>query len=193
MSSLRDFIISRVRVKLLKILLSSPSELFYVRQLTRATGEEINAVRRELTHMVETGMVKSQPRGNRLYFWFNKEYRFYPELLSAVNKITGLGASIIKNQQKLGRVKFAVLSIRFSRRMPMKPSQVDLLIIGDVIMPQLSSIVKLIEVDVGREINYSVMSHEEFTFRKRRRDPFLLDILTGSRIMLVGDEEELVS
>jgi hypothetical protein len=36
------------------------------------------------------------------------------------------------------------------------------------------------------------MSEEEFAFRKRRRDPFVLSILSGSRVMIVGDEEELV-
>ena len=45
---LRDLMVSKVRVKLLQIFLSQPKEMFYVRQLVRATGEEINAVRREL-------------------------------------------------------------------------------------------------------------------------------------------------
>ena len=43
------------------------------------------------------------------------------------------------------------------------------------------------------EINYTVMSSEEFDFRKRRRDPFLLGILAASRVMIVGDEQDLVS
>jgi len=36
------------------------------------------------------------------------------------------------------------------------------------------------------------MSGEEFIFRKERRDPFILQILRESRIMLVGDEEEML-
>lgn len=193
MNALSDFIVSRVRVKLFKKLLSSPEELFYVRQLTRMTGEEINAVRRELLHMSQAGMVKMQGRGNRLYFWFNKDYRYYSELSALVAKSTGLGASIIKNKEKIGRINFAFISMRLVRKMPVKPGQVDLVVIGEVVIPQLTELVKATESEVGREINYSVMTSEEFNFRKRRRDPFLIDILKGSRIMLVGDEEELVS
>jgi hypothetical protein len=37
------------------------------------------------------------------------------------------------------------------------------------------------------------MSREEYEFRKKRRDPFLLGILAGSRVMIIGDEESLVS
>jgi len=36
------------------------------------------------------------------------------------------------------------------------------------------------------------MSREEYDFRKKRRDPFLLGILSGSRVMVIGDEEGLV-
>jgi hypothetical protein len=43
------------------------------------------------------------------------------------------------------------------------------------------------------EINYSVMTMDEFEFRKRRRDPFVLGILSSSRVMVIGDEEELVN
>ena len=36
------------------------------------------------------------------------------------------------------------------------------------------------------------MTEEEFSFRKQRRDPFVLSVLAGSRLMVIGDEEELV-
>jgi hypothetical protein len=57
----------------------------------------------------------------------------------------------------------------------------------------LAQLVKGEEVRKERELNYTVMTEEEFAFRKRRRDPFVLSVLEGSRVMLIGDEEELVS
>ncbi len=191
MRSLTDFIVSRVRVKLFTIFFSSPEEMFYVRQLVRESGEEINAVRRELDRLTKAGIVKPQGRGNRLYFSLNKQYVFYSELMRLVAKTSGLGAGIIKNQQQLGKVKFAVLFGRFARRMSYRQDAVDLLVVGEIVMPQLSAIVGQEQARVKREINYSVMSEEEFKFRKSRRDPFILDVLKGSRIMLIGDEEEL--
>ena len=68
-----------------------------------------------------------------------------------------------------------------------------MLIVGEVVLPQLSAMVKTAEAETGREINYSVMSPEEFSFRKRRRDPFLIDVLKDSRIMLIGDDQGLVA
>jgi hypothetical protein len=71
-------------------------------------------------------------------------------------------------------------------------TDVDLLVVGNIVLPELAQIVKNEEVRREREINYTVMTEEEFAFRKRRRDPFVLSILEGSRVMVIGDEEELV-
>ena len=193
MAKLQDFLISRVRVKLLKILLQDPAKIFYVRELVRMSKEEINAVRRELQHMEEKGMVKKEGRGNRLYYGFKRDYLFYNELIQLVAKSTGMGLAIIKDRNRIGKIRFALMSGKFARHRPHSENDVDLLIVGDVVIPQVAAIVTKFEKDMDREINYSVMTKEEFDFRKKRRDPFITGVLMGSRIMLLGDEEELVS
>lgn len=193
MAELEDFMISRVRVKLLKQFLSNPGEMYYVRQLTRKTDEEINAVRRELGRMSDNGMVKSEKRGNRLYYHFKTSYPFYQELLSLVAKTTGLGADLRKNQNKLGKIKFAMLSGRFVRGLEKDPDDVDLLIVGEVIMPQLQVIIQKHEAKMDNDINYTVMSEDELAYRKNRRDPFIQSILQDSRVMIIGDEHQLIS
>lgn len=191
---LEDLIISRVRVKMLSLFLSHPGTIFHVREIVRKVGEEINAVRRELAHMEKAGMVAKEQRANRLFYSFRKEYPIYYELLELIGKTTGLGADILKQKAKLGKIKFAMLSGRYQRRLPKRAgTDVDLLIVGNVVLPELAQLVKGEEVRREQELNYTVMTEEEFAFRKRRRDPFVLSILEGSRIMVIGDEEELVS
>lgn len=191
---LEDLIISRVRVKMLSLFLSYPGTIFHVRDIVRKTGEEINAVRRELAHMEKAGMVTKEARANRLFYAFRRDYPLYFELMELVGKTTGLGGDILKYRPKLGKIKFAMLSGRFLRGLPKKSStDVDLLVVGSIVLPELAQLVKSEETRRGRELNYTVMTEEEFIFRKRRRDPFVIGILTGSRTMIVGDEEELVA
>ncbi|OGV96516.1 hypothetical protein A2W24_03310 [Microgenomates group bacterium RBG_16_45_19] len=192
MAQLKDFIISRVRVKLLKIFYDNPQEMLYVRQLTRIADEEINAVRRELDRMDKCGLIKKEKRGNRLYYFINQSYDFYEDLLSLVAKSTGVGLNLRENRKKLGKVKFALLSGKFVRRKDRLSDEVDLLLVGDVVMPELNLIVLKEQTRLKTEINYTVMTEAEFMFRKSRRDPFLLAILSKSRIMIIGDEEGLV-
>ena len=191
MASLKDLFISKVRVKLIKVFLGNPQEIFYVRELVRLTGEEINAVRRELMRMEEKGIAAKEGRGNRIYYHIRREYLFYNELVRLAAKTTGLGQAIIKNKNKLGKISFAFISGRLVRRRPHREDDVDLLIVGDVILPQLSAVVGRFESEMKREINYSAMNKDEFEFRKKRRDPFILKILAQSRVMLIGDEEEM--
>ena len=85
-----------------------------------------------------------------------------------------------------------MLSGKFLRRRERQPNEVDLLVVGNIILPQLAVIVREEEARREQEINYTVMTQDEFEFRRRRRDPFLTGILAGSRVMIMGDEEELV-
>jgi DNA-binding transcriptional ArsR family regulator len=192
MSELKDFIISRVRVKLLKIFYDRPEDMYYVRELTRKTGEEINAVRRELDRLDKHGLLKKEKRGNRLYYFVNQSYDFYEDMLGLVAKSTGIGLHLRENRKKLGKAKFAMLSGKFVRRKDRDPSEVDLLVVGEVVMPELNLIVQKEQERLKTEINYTVMTEDEFLFRKSRRDPFLLSILSKSRMMIIGDEEGLV-
>lgn len=191
MASLGDFVVSKVRVKLLKVLLENPKEMYHVRDLVRRTNEEINAVRRELSRMEEAGMVKKEHRGNRLYYWFREEYPFFQELLKMVAKSTGLGFAIRKNRGKLGKIAYVLFSGEFVRRSEGKKNDsVDILVVGDVVLPELASLVRQEEAKRKQEVNYTPMTKDEFQFRKSRRDPFILGILTASRVMILGDEEE---
>lgn len=191
---LEDIIISRVRVKILTLFLTHPGTIFHVRDIVRKVAEEINAVRRELAHMEQAGMVSKEQRANRLFYSFRKDYPLYFDLLELIAKTSGLGWDILKNKAKLGKIKFAMISGRFLRGLVKRDANdVDLLIVGNVVLPELAQLVKSEEVRRERELNYTVMTEEEFLFRKRRRDPFVLSILEGSRVMIIGDEEELVS
>ncbi|KKP58792.1 MAG: Transcriptional regulator [Candidatus Gottesmanbacteria bacterium GW2011_GWA1_34_13] len=190
---LKDLITSRVRVKLLTLLLSNPDKIFHVREIVRQIKEEINAVRRELKHLEDKGYVSKEPRANRLYYTFRKNHPIYFELLELIAKTSGLGGDILKYKAKLGKIKFAMLSGKFVRRLAHNPSDVDLLLVGTVVLPELGQLVRQEETYRGREINYTVMTEEEFIFRKKRKDQFISEILLGARVMILGDEEELAA
>jgi DNA-binding transcriptional ArsR family regulator len=192
MVELQNLMISRVRVKMLELFFLNAEEMYYVRQITREIKEEINAVRRELARLLSCGLLRSEERGNRLYYSLNKRYLYYQEIQQMIVKSTGLGKKIRKKRRKLGKLNFVMFSGRYIRGLSPTRDEVDLLIIGDVVLPELQVLVKEAEKHLGRELNYAVFSLEEFIFRKTRRDPFVMDILFSSRVMVIGDEVEFV-
>lgn len=193
MAKLSDLIISKVRVKLLKIFLGNVKGLYYVRELTRLTKEEINAVRRELENLLRIGLLQSEKRGNRLYYSVKPSYHLYSELVALVTKSTGAGKIVSKNKSKLGFVKYLFITQKLARGLERKNEDIDLLIVGKIIMPQVVVLAKSLEKIFNTEINYSCMTEEEFSYRKNHQDPFITKVLLQPKVMLVGDEISLQS
>ena len=187
---LKDLLISEVRVNILKQILPTPEQSYHVRALVRAVDTEINAVRRELARLHGLGLLRRRPSGNRIYYSVDTGSPYYPELLALIAKDGGIGGAVIASLKKLGDVKFAILSKAFIRGRVTSVLDVDLFIVGDVDLDFLKEIVDREQAKLGKEINYTVISEEDFEFRKRKGDPFVSKVLSQSRTMLVGDEEE---
>ncbi len=188
-----DLITSKSRVTLLNVFLSTPYEMYHVRECVRRTGDEINAVRRELQFLEKHGILQKEQRANRIYYSLDKNYPFYFDLLNIGVKTIGLGDEVLKNRAKLGKIKYAMFSSKFVRRIKKNPDDVDFMVIGTIVLPELAALVRVEEQRLGVEINYTAMTEEEFKFRKTRNDPFIAGIMAGGRVMLVGDEETMLA
>lgn len=190
---MEELFVSKVRVKLLQLFLSSSDGLFHVREIVRRVGEEINAVRRELSRMEKFAMVTSEWRANRRLYRFKTDFVYYQQLLEMVVKSTGLGGAIVKNKHKLGKIKFAMMATRFAKNEVSANDEVDLLVVGQITLPELQALIANEQLNREREINYSFMDDAEFQFRVRRRDPFILKVLVQPKIMLLGSEEDMLN
>ena len=150
---LESIITSEVRIRILIELYSETKQHLYVRELTRRVDTEINAVRRELKRFVKAGLVKKEKRGNRLYYLVRKDHPFYYELVSMVAKEKGIGRKILDNQNRVGKLKLAVLSTAFAEGRQSSQNELDLLIIGEVNLDALAQVVREASIEMGREIN----------------------------------------
>ena len=85
---------SKTRVKLLHLFLNNPGKAFYVREITRLIDEQINSVRRELSNMLEVGIITSNNTDNKLYYEVNQRYDYYVALraIFADQKVASIAA-----------------------------------------------------------------------------------------------------
>jgi hypothetical protein len=184
--------ISKVRIKIIRLFFLHPDAPYHIRGIVREISEEINAVRRELLRLEQIKLLKSERKGNRLYFILQSTFPFYQELLSIVYKTFGLGGEIIRCHKELGEVKYVFLTRSYTRGIRSNGQNIDLVIIGKANIPALSAAVQRAERQTGREINYTVFKDSEFILKKKRKDAFVLEVLQGSKVMLIGDEDDLV-
>jgi hypothetical protein len=181
---------SKTRVKLLQLFYSNPNRSFYVREITRKIDEQINSVRRELSNLLNVGIISSENTNNKLYYEVDKSFEFYAPLsqifgaAGAVATTTDepAGGAPAAGLKALGNVELALYTGQFTRD---ERSGVDFLLVGDVNPTQLSKYVGDLEKKEGKTIRYAVMEKDEFVYRKRVNDRFLLTVLESKKQILL--------
>lgn len=189
---------SKTRVKLLHLFTNNPGKSFYVREITRLIGEQINSVRRELANMLEVGVIVSDSADNKLYYQVNQRYEYYVPLraIFADEKITSASATGAKSDEQwkaqISNLSGLRVALASGVLVNGSNSHVDLLLVGSTPASKIKALVKAIEKLEGREINYSSMSYDEFYYRLSVRDRFIIDIVNNKHAVLV-DTDKLLS
>lgn len=192
---------SKTRVKLLHLFLNSPGQSFYVREITRKIDEQINSVRRELSNMLEVGIITSDSADNKLYYQVNQRYDYYIPLraifgdnAAEVNivpvseeSLTDEYGTAVRAIPGLRLAIFAGVLVRGSS------SAVDVVLVGNVTPAKVTAAIKIIEKGEGRDINYSVLSYDEFYYRLSIRDRFITEIVNGKYTVVVDKDDVLLS
>ena len=184
---------SKTRVKLLHLFLNNPEKSFYVREITRMIDEQINSVRRELANMVSVGIVQQDAIDNKLYYSVNEDYPYVKPLaaiFSDKNTEGGAGAAGgVSWKDSLGRMRGLKLAIISGKLVVGSNSAVDLLLVGDDMSAvTIKNLVKKIEKDRKIEINYAVISYDDFYYRMSVKDRFIMDIIRNKHSVLVDTE-----
>lgn len=181
---------SRVRVKVLTIFLTNPESRFYTRELERVLNESPYAIQRELHRLEGIGLLEAERQGNIKYYWVNQGFPIYRELRGIILKTSGLGGTLREALSDLGTIEEAFIYGSVAAGDEDGSSDVDLMIVGEVDLLRLSEVVSRLEDSTGREINYTVYTSEELENKLREGDPFLENVQSGPRIVLIGSEDE---
>jgi len=182
---------SRVRVRLLTLFLTHPTEAFYIRQITRLTGETYNNVRQELQNLAQLGLVLSERRANATYYWANVEHFLFPELKRLILKTEAVGDRLREALSTLGYVRVAFIYGSTARGTEVASSDIDLMVIGDVDLDALDRAIDSIEEALGRTMNYTLFDVEEWRERVTQGQSFVTDVLTHEKVFLIGQEDDL--
>jgi len=182
---------SRIRAKILGWFFTHPDESFFVRQIASILKEDPTNVSREMAKLEDLGILKSKRNGNLKPFQANQDCPFFKELKGLVLKTTGVAGQIKASMGKFASIDYAFIYGSYAKGEEKADSDVDLLIIGDVDMDRLDSLLSNLEKKLGREINYVLYNMKEFRCKRKANDGFLMDVLAGDKIMLIGSENGL--
>lgn len=183
---------SLFRAKILGMLALSPDDSFYVHEIARQIGGGEGNVHRELSRLADAEIVlRAERDGNRVYYRINTAIPIYEELRSLLLKTVGL-ADVLKTALKplVKDINLAFIYGSEAKGEATFASDIDLMIVGSVDELKLHKQIKEAEKKLNREINYSLMSAQEFT-KKKKKDGFIAEITGGQVITLIGERDEI--
>ncbi len=126
-----------------------------------------------------------QEKHEKKYYKANTNFILFKEIKSLIIKAQVLyGEDFFNKLKKAGNIKLLILTGKFVDE-PSSP--VDLLIVGRANRAKLSRLIKELEKELGREVNFTLMSLREFKYRRDITDVFLYSILEGKKIIAVDE------
>ena len=191
---------SKTRVKLLQLFYSNPNRPFYVREITRKIDEQINSVRRELSNLLNIGIITSENTNNKLYYEVNQKFEYYEPLQeifgNGVTKKTKKKTDSKEDEtpattaapemdealKAIGQIDLLVYTGQFTRD---DTAGVDILIVGEVNLNALQKYVADLEKQEKKSLRYAAMPLEDFKYRRQIRDRFAIGIDNAKKQVIV--------
>jgi predicted nucleotidyltransferase len=145
---------------------------------------------KELRQLEREGLFRSEVSGRRKYFQLNREYPLFNEVRRIVGKTIGAVPILRDALKKIDGIDEAYLYGPFANNQQDAASDVDMLVIGVPREEFLAQSVRKLERQLGREINYTVLTPKEFGSRRARKDALLETVWHNKRIPLIAPDEE---
>ena len=183
---------SKLRSKVLGWLFTHPDERYFVRQLTSLVKEDSTNVSRELSRLEKAGILVSTIEGKHKYYQANHQSPLFDELHGLMLKTVGV-ADIIKKalEPRMADIKLAFIFGSLAKKSENRFSDIDLLVAGNITFGEVCDLISTAEGTLNRELNPVVYTLSEFNKRVSENHYFIGDILSGEKIFIVGDENEL--
>lgn len=187
-ASLADALFSSTQQKVLGLLFGQPDRSFFVTEIMARVASGRGVVQRELERLASGGLIIPTRVGNQKHFQANRESPLFEELVSIVTKTVGLAEPLKSALESLpGRVKLALIYGSVAKKADSSASDVDLLLVADDLsLEGVYAAVGPAEEQLGRKINPTLYTSEEYARRRKSGHSFLKQVLTGPTLLLAG-------
>lgn len=192
-SSPIDPLISQAIQGVLAATVLQPDRWWYLSDLAKHLDRRPSSLQSPLAALVAAGVLSRRKDGNRVYFRANRACPFLAELRGLIAKTAGLVDVVREELGALrGRIDAAFVHGSVARSREHASSDVDLVVIGSVGLAELSPVLETIERRLGRPVNATSYSREDYCGRIAAGDHFASSLLADrDKLFVVGESDDL--
>src|SRR5919108_5535455 len=189
-----DSLFPRTRQAILAATLLHPDRWWYMSALAKNLGVRPSSLQRELAALTSAEILRQRRDGNRVYFQPNPDCPFLPELQGLLVKTAGVVDTLQEVLSRFAkRIDWAFVYGSMARAQELASSDVDLMIIGQVGLAELTPALRRAEGRLGRAVNPTLYTREEFATKLQAGHHFLKTVLDGEKLFILGDPHELAA
>lgn len=189
---LLDLLFGSYRQRALTQLLLHPDSSYHVRELARLTDTTPGTLHKELARLARAGLLLREAQGNQVRYRANRDCPVFAELAGLFRKtggVAGVLADALRTFDPAPELALVFGSLARGEENPR--SDIDLLLIADCRFGDAVKVLHPLQETLKREINPVIFTAAEFARRVEGGDAFVGNILTNSRLFVIGTEHEL--
>ena len=166
-------------------LFGQPERAYHLNELLRLTGLGSASLQRELRRLTTAGLVDAQAVGNLRLFQANPQSPVYGELVALTRKTLGTVPVLREALQPLQpNLVSAWVYGSVAKQTDTARSDIDVMLVGhDLLLSQVLAALEPAEAQLGRKINPSCYSTQEFERRRAEPDSFVNRVLSQPTII----------
>ena len=190
---LADVLFGKGRGAILGFLYGHPDRSFFFREITRQLSAlSVGTIQRELDTLVQLELLTRSTSGKQVFYQANRKHPIFSELRALLAKTVGAFELLRTALSPCGdRIQLAFVYGSMARQEEGADSDVDLMIVGEITLEEVLEQLSGSEKALGRPINPAVYSEAEFRSKLAVGNHFLKSVVSGDKVFLIGDEDEL--
>jgi predicted nucleotidyltransferase len=187
-----DALFPLVRKRILALVVLQPNRSWYASELARRLKLPKTSLQRELVNLVQSGILQRRGEGKQVYYQADPDCPILPELQGMMAKTAGLADVVREALAPLAkRISFAFIYGSIARGEELATSDVDLMVVGDAGLSDLAIPLRRVREKLGREVNPTVYSLDEFTRKASQGQHFIRSVLDKPRLFVVGTPNDM--
>ncbi len=186
-----DALFPKTRQAILAATFGQPQRWWYMRELARHLRVTPSSLQRELASLVRGGILLEKREGKHVYFQAAADSPIFQELQGLILKTVGL-ADVIREALKplADRIQWAFIYGSVARSQEHSSSDVDLMIIGDLGLADVSSPLRKAERRLNRAVNPTTYTADEFAAKVKSNHHFIATVMRSKKLFILGDPRE---
>jgi len=179
-------------LEVLAILFLNREEAIHQSKIVTLSGLRVIQVQRALQRLSEAGLIEEYQQGNMVYYKLEKNQPILTDLKNILYKTILISEPFKKAFEKFTKqISIAFIYGSFAKGTETAESDIDLFVVGEVGLKQLSKLLSPIAKQLQREINPVIYPKAEFIIKVRKKDHFVTSVMHSRKLWLVGDDNEL--